>query len=237
MTFQASPLRAAVARNIHRAARPAAEHAVGVHFRLPHPGKQHARIMWIHGQTRASGIRVGEQDTLPVFSTVGGAKYAALLLWPGETAQRTRENHIRIGGVNHDPADAPGCIQPHVRPGFAGVDGFINSVSGHVGVPDGPCFARAGPHHFVIGRSHRQRSDGGHGLVVENRNPGCSSVGGFPNAAGRSPYVISGWIARNARGSRNAVPDGRPHRAEPKILLHPRLAILRADHRAQQQSH
>ena len=100
--------------------------------------------------------------------------------------------------MNHDASNAPGCVQPHVCPGLALVDGLVDSVARHVDVADGPRFTRSRPDHFVIGRSHGQRSDGGHGLVVEDRIPCRAAVGGFPNAARCGSHVVGGWIARNA---------------------------------------
>src|SRR5207302_5854103 len=80
------PRLAPVARGIDRAAGSAAQLGPGVHLDLPHSRKQDVRILWIHRQARAAGVRIREEHTVPMLPAVGRLVDAALLLRTGEAS-------------------------------------------------------------------------------------------------------------------------------------------------------
>ena len=136
--------------------------------------------------------------------------------------------------MNHDAADASGGVEPHVRPGFSFVGGFVDSIARHVDVADGPGFASAGPDHFVIGGGHRESADSRDGLAVEDRTPGSPAVGGFPNAARCRTHVVGGRIARYPCGGCDTVSHRWSHGAKAKALLHRWTAFLCQSQSAQE---
>src|SRR5437588_4356653 len=117
VALQALPGGAAVARTIHRAPWPSAEHAVGVHLDLPHAREKNAWIVRIHHQSAAAGVRIGEQHALPILAAIGASINTALLLRTSKATQRAREHDIGITGMNNHASDAPGVVETQVRPG------------------------------------------------------------------------------------------------------------------------
>jgi hypothetical protein len=55
-------------RRIDTRTRSAAEKTPGVHFRLPHGGDEHQRIMRIQREAGASGVFIGKQHALPMIA-------------------------------------------------------------------------------------------------------------------------------------------------------------------------
>ena len=82
-------------------------------------------------------------------------------------------------------------FEADVGPGGAGVGGFVDAVAGSL-------LAGADVDDFGIRGSDGDRADGGDVLLVEDREPDFTCVGGFPDAAAGSGHVVGGWVAGDA---------------------------------------
>src|SRR4029077_1714439 len=84
-----------------------------------------------------------------------------------------------------------------MRPGFAGVGGFVNAITrGEIGALQS--FATAHVNNVWIGRSNGEGADGAGRLVVENRIPGVPEIGGLPRAAVDRRHVEDIRLMRHA---------------------------------------
>src|SRR5215472_9257613 len=84
--------------------------------------------------------------------------------------------------IDNDPADMTGELQSHVLPGAARVSGFVNAVAHRIIRSNQERLARSGPNDTVRGRSNRERADGPHILVIENRFPVDSAISRLENS-------------------------------------------------------
>ena len=92
--------------------------------------------------------------------------------------------------------------RPDVRPGFAAIGRFVDSVADRNAVAR-PRFARADPDVLRILRVERDRADRLHRLLVEDRLELRAAVFRFPNAAaGRADKKrdFAGWLAVGGEG-------------------------------------
>ncbi len=122
--------------------------------------------------------------------------------------------------MNDDPADAPRFRQPHIGPGFAGVDRLVDPVSHYIAVANHPCFAGAGPHRVRLGGCHRERADRGRGLLVEYRRPAVAAIHRFPDAARGCSGVVHARVTGNSCDGCDAVPDLGSHEAESEVAFY-----------------
>src|SRR6185437_11809903 len=116
MSLKALPRDAAVSRFENSAPWSSTRAAPGVDHKLPHPRKQDAGVVWIHGQIAAACILVDEKRFLPSFPAVRGAKHSTLRLRAIRRPERACENDVRIARINNHVGDAAGVFQAHVRP-------------------------------------------------------------------------------------------------------------------------
>src|SRR6267143_6625808 len=91
----------------------------------------------------------------------------------------------------------------HVRPGFTGVGGFMNSVAGGE-VRALQSFAAADVNNVRIGWCDGESADGAGGLIVENRTPGVAEIRGFPDTAVDGGHVEHIGLVRHARDGHGA---------------------------------
>src|SRR5229473_4791832 len=147
-----------------------------------------------------------------MLAAVDGAKYAAFLLRTGNAAESAGKDDVWIRGMNHDAANSPGFLQPHVGPGLAGVSGFINPVAHHVAVADDPGFTGSRPDYTWIGRGNGERADGSGGLLIKDGRPTIAPIDRFPNAAGCRTGVIRARISRDAGNRGDAISHSRTHK-------------------------
>src|SRR5258708_25292454 len=88
-------------------------------------------------------------------------------------------------------------FQANVVPGFAAVVRTIDAIAeGDVAANAG--FAGADVNHIGIGVRDRDAADRGGGLLIEERIPGNTAVGGFPNAAGDGAKIVRVRLARDS---------------------------------------
>ena len=115
--------------------------------------------------------------------------------------------------IDFDIGDHLRIAQAQVRPGLAGVGGFVHAVaSGQIGADDAG--AGADIDHVGIGGRHGDGADGAGRLVIEQRNPGGAEVGGAPDAAVVEADIedvgLAGHAGKRARASGAGRPDGSP---------------------------
>src|SRR5277367_5005930 len=212
--FNVGPLGSSIARHVDSASRPAAKLGPGVQFQLPHSGKEHPRIVRIHGKARASDVFSGKKHTLPMLAAVHCTEDPAFLLRASRAPQRTGKNNLGIRGMNDNPAYAAGLLQPHVGPCLSGIGGFIDSIADHIAVADDPGLAGSRPHYTWVRWCHCKCADCRGGLLVEDRRPTVASVARFPYAAGGRSRVVRARVARHSGDRSNAVSDTRANKAE-----------------------
>src|ERR1700732_4974932 len=99
--------------------------------------------------------------------------------------------------MDEDLANVAGVLQADVVPGLTAVVRTIDAIAeGDVTANAG--FASANINYIGIGVGDGDATDGGSGLLIEERVPGNASVGGFPNAAGDGAKIVRVWLAWDA---------------------------------------
>ena len=89
-------------------------------------------------------------------------------------------------------------FQSNVVPGLAAVVRTIDAVAeGDVAANAG--FAGADINYIGIGVRDGDAADRGGGLLIEERVPGNTAVGGFPNATGDGAKIVRVRLARDSR--------------------------------------
>src|SRR6266550_1346640 len=84
--------------------------------------------------------------------------------------------------VDKDSGDLLSIAQIEVLPGVTSIAGLVNPVAGgEIRTPQ--AFPTAHVNNFRIGRRNGKRSHRTDGLIVEDRVPGASVVGGLPHSA------------------------------------------------------
>ena len=122
------PRVAAVGRLPERRIGPAAAHAPGRALRLPHRGKQDARILLVDRQVDGAGPLALEQHVLPRGAAIAGAEDPALAVRAPGVAERRHVDEVGIARVHADAPDVAGVAQSHVGPRAAAVIGAIDPV-------------------------------------------------------------------------------------------------------------
>ena len=209
------PLRAAVVRDVHPAARAAAQLRPRVLLHLPRSCEERVGIALIHREPRAARLLIDKQDALPCCAAVDGLEHATLFLRAGQSALGADEYDVRVRGMDQDARDAACFRQAHVLPGRAGVRRLVDAVTDDVDVADHPRLAGADPDDLRVGVCYRNAADGRDGLVVENRVVGVAAIRGLPESTGRRTEVVRVGISWNSgRGGDAAIRCGA-HVSEP----------------------
>ena len=112
-------------------------------------------------------------------------------------SQHRNEDPVGLLRVDRDSRDLLTVAQPEVSPRLAGVNRLIETVSGReIGTLQS--FARADVDHARIARRDFHRADAPRRLLVEDRIPGASGIGGLPDAAVGRADVERVRLARHA---------------------------------------
>ena len=224
-------------RNVNSAAGPAAEHSVGVHLHLPHPGKQQCANCADPSKDRSSlschpRKALAPSAALRRLFDKRRAPAAARSTVPARKQIRCRDSWDSPPRAQCDPCRPAPCGSR-----FSRIHGLVNPVAHHIAVANRPGFARPGPNNTWVGRRHRQRADRGHRLAVKNGSPIVSTVRSLPHAARCRPRVIRARVSRNSSNGRHAIADTWPDESESEgILPSPSApATLRKSRRSTQQ--
>src|SRR5207253_10015014 len=126
--------------------------------------------------------------------------------------ERGNQDYVGITRIDDNAAKLPRIAQADVLPSSAAIGGFVNAVTesdvrAHVGL------AGSGINHVRVGRRNRQCSDGGDGLLLEERLPGVTAIACFPNAAINRAEIVGIGLADDAGHSQRAPAAKRPNRA------------------------
>ena len=200
------------------------------HTRSPQRGVNCLRICRIEGEIGGTGVFVLIKNFLKSLAAVGGAEDAALGVWTIRMAFGGDENAVGIFRIDENRGDLLRVAETEMRPGFSRVGGFVNAIAGgKIGALQ--TFAAADVNDIGIGRCDGQRADGAGGLVVENRIPGVSKIGGLPDAAVDGSHVENVGLVRDAGDGHGAASaeraDAAPahFRIEFLIELQPDLLV------------
>ena len=223
------PRGAAVARHVKAAARAAVLAVPGMNRELPGRGKHRIGARGIDDDVDGARLLVDEQDPLPGASAVTRPEDAALRLGPVAVTHGRDVDDRCITRVDGQTADAAGLVEPHVRPGLASVGRFVDAVANLDVRPD-VRVTRAGPHDVCIRWCDRERADGRGGLVVEDRVPVQSAVGGLEDTARGRAGEDRVRVARHTGHRVDAVPR-RPDVSERHGRKERGQSWLRADDR------
>ena len=107
--------------------------------------------MRVHGEAGAAGVGIGEENAIPGLAAIGGAKDTALLLVSGGAAQGADKDVVGVLRIHNDAANAACVVEAHMLPRFAGIDRFIDTVTGDIAIANGPGFAGTGPNSAGVG--------------------------------------------------------------------------------------
>ena len=122
----------------------------------------------IHREAGAAGVRIDEERRASqVFPPSVVLKTPRSCCGPVSAAGGADVDDIRIGRVDRRCGRCDRSPAAHVRPGLAGVGGFVNAVAHHVAIADRPGFSGPRPYRSGIGRCDGERADRCDGLLVE----------------------------------------------------------------------
>src|SRR5258707_11457622 len=110
-------------------------------------------------------------------------------------AEHGDEKAVFVLRIDRDRGDLLAFAQPEMCPCFARIRGSVHSIAGRKVRPLN-AFAAAYIEHIWIRRCDRNVADRTRRLVVEDRFPGASGVGRFPNAAVIDADVENIWLRR-----------------------------------------
>src|SRR5690242_8901209 len=101
---------------------------------MPDGGVQIARIIGVGGEVNDAGEVVFVESFLPGFAAVGGFVNATMRAVLGDRedgmADDADDNDVRIARVDEDGGDVARVVEADVRPGGAGVSGFVDAIAG-----------------------------------------------------------------------------------------------------------
>src|SRR4030095_7505495 len=187
---------AVVFRFVEAAARPAAGEEPGLPPCLPKRGEDYIGIVRIEDDINPTGVLVFRENLCPRFSTVAGSKNSALLIRAESVAERGDQTHIGVGLMNDERSDLAGIAQPDIFPVLSRVHRFVNTgavscISANRGL------AGADVDGVVIRRRHRNCTNRGDVLLIEERRPIRSAVHCFPNPARHGAEVPDLWFTQH----------------------------------------
>src|SRR2546422_7390298 len=81
----------------------------------------------------------------PRLAAVDGLVDAALRIRAPQVAEGGHVHHVGVRGVDHDAADRPGVLEPHVGPFLPAVGGLVDAVAPPLRA-EAVLLARPGPH-------------------------------------------------------------------------------------------
>ena len=139
---------------------------------LPHRGVDDVGIRGIDLDVGAAGVFVLGDNSLPGLTAVGRAIDSALFAGSVRMAEHGGENAIRVARIDGERGNLLSIAQAEMRPGFAGVGGFVDAVADReIGAMQS--FAAADINDVGIGGGDRDGADGLRGLVIEDRDSRC----------------------------------------------------------------
>src|SRR5439155_11627615 len=112
------------------------------------------------------------------------------------------EHDVRVRGIDHDARYLTHVAQPREPPGLPGIGRKEYTSSVH-DVVAGIALAGADPDEIRVGRRQRDGTDRCGGLILEDRIPGVTAVGRFPDAATAGADVVDVRLAGNAHDRRH----------------------------------
>ncbi|GBD16679.1 hypothetical protein HRbin26_01582 [bacterium HR26] len=177
----------------------AAHQRPGVALHLPDRREEDARVVAIHRDVVAAGVRALVEHLLPGLAAIGRAEDAALLVGPEGMAERRHVDDVRVARVDHDLADVAGVGEPAVDPGTAGIRGLVDAIAVGDVVADAG-LAGADIDDVGVGFRHRDGTDsGGAEEAVGDVAPGHPAVGRLPDPASAGAEV-EGHRVRDVTG-------------------------------------
>src|SRR5579859_317679 len=160
----------------------------------------------------AADAFVFAENLAPGFAAVGGEVDAALFVRAVGMAGNCGEHAIGIVRIDGERGNALTIAKRgEVRPGFAGVGGFVDAVADRE-IWTREAFAASDIDNVRIRGRDGDGADGLRGLIIEDWRPGAAVVVGFPDAAIHLTHVENVWLAGHAAGgARAAAARGTDH--------------------------
>src|SRR5467141_3079378 len=194
-------------------------------------GPQHRvnrlRIRGIESKVGGASVLILVEDFLERLAAVGRTENAALGVRAVGMSFGGDKNAVGIFRVDEDRGDLLGVAEVwQMRPGFSGIGGFVYAIAGReIGALQS--FATAHVNNVRIGRSNSQCANGAAGLVVENRIPGVSEIGGLPDAAVDGGHVENVELVRDPGNGHGAAAAERADAAPAHFGIELLIELLR----------
>ncbi len=150
---------------------------------LPERGEELLRIARVERQVGAAGPLVDVEHLGPGASAVDGLEDAALGVLSPLPPHGADPGGVGVVGVQQDPVDALGGVEPEMRPALAAVERAVDAVA-HRGAVAHVALAGADPDDRRVALVERHGADRRDPLVVEDALPGEPAVLRPPDAAG-----------------------------------------------------
>ena len=175
---------------------------------LPERRIDHVRVRRIDADVVAAGVLVFVEDLLEGAAAVDGSENAPFGVRPVRVAERRDEEAIGIARVDVNHRDHLRVTQPEIRPGPPRVGRLVDTVAnGEIGPDDSG--AGADVDDVPIGGRDGNGANRSGRLIVEDRLPRRTVVGGAPHAAVVEPDIEHVRLARHARERARAARAGR----------------------------
>ena len=194
------------------------------------------RVGRIESDVDGACLVVLVENFLPGLSGVERTEDASLRIGPVGMPQRGNEKDIGVARVHNYTPDVARIFEANVNPGFSRVCRPVHAIAmGDVAADAG--LARPHVDHVGVRGRDGNAADGRHRLLIEQRSPIASTVGGLPDPSGDSAEVKYAGITRHPGHSDDAAAAERSN-LPPLHALKERLVILRRrDARKKKQAH
>src|SRR5260221_4699180 len=204
---------AAVGRLPEAGALAAADELMGLAHGFPEGGVGDARVVGIHREIAGARGRAAEEHALPRLAAIARAVDAAGLVGAVGVAKRGNIYHIRILWVGAYLGDIARVLQAEMRPGLAGVGGFVDAVTMR-DIATNRGLSHAGVDHIGVRGRDGQRADrGALEEAVRDVLPVDAAVGRLPDATpggAEVEHLPVVWVAGHRHHASAAVRPREP---------------------------
>ena len=177
---------------------------------------EHVGVAGVQVHVGDAGVLADLEDGGPGAAAVGGLEEAAVAPGRPKAPHGRGVHHVRVPGVDQDPADVLGGAEPGVGPAAPAVQALVDAVA-PADAPLARVLARPEPDDVRVGGVDGDRAGRVGRVVVEDGSPGGAAVDGLPDvrrSGGHVPDAPVGGIDDDVGDS--AGHEGRADAAEPE---------------------
>ncbi len=197
----------------------------------PHHREHRLRIGRVDCHIDSASVLIRVQHALKIPAAICRAIDPALLVGPVRMSQHGHEQAVGVSRIHVYRRDLLAVAQTEMRPRIAAVARPVHAIARReVGALQS--LAASDVEHLRIRRRDGDRADRPGRLIVEDRRPHPTVVGGLPHAAVVHPYVEHVRLIRNPDCRHCSTAAVRPDHSPPQLREKRRIELLRAEHRA-----